>query len=184
MLVLFLVFIALLSFSIPFVLLSFSPLSKPRRFFPRNIQQAGQVWFPDSAYKTAQALRDFNREELPLFIFANWRGFSGGMKDMYEMVSARKKRPFYSCWVEIKVVKKGFTPRQIVSPLRYWNLEHTSWTDCGSTSSQSWSTFHLTPSCEEALGSWSTPLSILNTWKCKRRKGDSFSWDSLTMQYS
>ncbi|XP_076466128.1 acetyl-CoA carboxylase-like isoform X2 [Babylonia areolata] len=50
------------------------------------IQQAGQVWFPDSAYKTAQAIRDFAREELPLFIFANWRGFSGGMKDMYDQV--------------------------------------------------------------------------------------------------
>lgn len=44
------------------------------------IQQAGQVWFPDSAYKTAQAIRDFNHEHLPLIIFANWRGFSGGMK--------------------------------------------------------------------------------------------------------
>ncbi len=44
------------------------------------IQQAGQVWFPDSAYKTAQAIKDFHREELPLFLFANWRGFSGGMK--------------------------------------------------------------------------------------------------------
>lgn len=44
------------------------------------IQQAGQVWFPDSAYKTAQAIKDFNREELPLMVFANWRGFSGGMK--------------------------------------------------------------------------------------------------------
>lgn len=44
------------------------------------IQQAGQVWFPDSAYKTAQAIKDFNREKLPLMIFANWRGFSGGMK--------------------------------------------------------------------------------------------------------
>uniref|UniRef100_A0A8C9D298 Acetyl-CoA carboxylase beta n=1 Tax=Panthera leo TaxID=9689 RepID=A0A8C9D298_PANLE len=44
------------------------------------IQQAGQVWFPDSAYKTAQAINDFNRERLPLIIFANWRGFSGGMK--------------------------------------------------------------------------------------------------------
>lgn len=44
------------------------------------IQQAGQVWFPDSAYKTAQAIEDFNREKLPLMIFANWRGFSGGMK--------------------------------------------------------------------------------------------------------
>lgn len=50
------------------------------------VSQAGQVWFPDSAYKTAQAILDFSREELPLIIFANWRGFSGGMKDMYEQV--------------------------------------------------------------------------------------------------
>lgn len=46
----------------------------------KTISQAGQVWFPDSAYKTAQAIQDFGKEELPLFIFANWRGFSGGMK--------------------------------------------------------------------------------------------------------
>ncbi len=46
-------------------------------------QQAGQVWFPDSAYKTAQAINDFNGEGLPLMIFANWRGFSGGTRDMY-----------------------------------------------------------------------------------------------------
>uniref|UniRef100_A0A674K9S8 acetyl-CoA carboxylase n=1 Tax=Terrapene triunguis TaxID=2587831 RepID=A0A674K9S8_9SAUR len=50
------------------------------------VQQAGQVWFPDSAFKTAQAIRDFDREQLPLLIFANWRGFSGGMKDMYDQV--------------------------------------------------------------------------------------------------
>ncbi|TRY78898.1 hypothetical protein TCAL_01701 [Tigriopus californicus] len=50
------------------------------------ISQAGQVWFPDSAFKTAQAIYDFNKEELPLIVFANWRGFSGGMKDMYEQV--------------------------------------------------------------------------------------------------
>uniref|UniRef100_A0A8C9MV26 acetyl-CoA carboxylase n=1 Tax=Serinus canaria TaxID=9135 RepID=A0A8C9MV26_SERCA len=50
------------------------------------IQQAGQVWFPDSAFKTAQAIRDFNREYLPLMIFANWRGFSSGMKDMYDQM--------------------------------------------------------------------------------------------------
>ncbi|XP_053325093.1 acetyl-CoA carboxylase 2 isoform X2 [Spea bombifrons] len=50
------------------------------------IQQAGQVWFPDSAFKTAQVIKDFNRERLPLLIFANWRGFSGGMKDMYDQV--------------------------------------------------------------------------------------------------
>merc|ERR1740121_3157330 len=49
--------------------------------------QAGQVWYPDSAYKTAQAIRDFNRgENLPLIIFANWRGFSGGTRDMYSEV--------------------------------------------------------------------------------------------------
>ena len=45
------------------------------------IAQAGQVWYPDSAYKTAQAIRDFNKEQLPLMIFANWRGFSGGKEN-------------------------------------------------------------------------------------------------------
>ncbi|XP_045594879.2 acetyl-CoA carboxylase isoform X3 [Procambarus clarkii] len=52
----------------------------------KTVSQAGQVWFPDSAYKTSQAIKDFNHEGLPLLIFANWRGFSGGMKDMYEQV--------------------------------------------------------------------------------------------------
>lgn len=46
----------------------------------QTISQAGQVWYPNSAFKTAQAINDLNREELPLFIFANWRGFSGGMR--------------------------------------------------------------------------------------------------------
>lgn len=50
----------------------------------RVVPQAGQVWFPDSATKTAQALMDFNMEELPLFILANWRGFSGGQRDLFE----------------------------------------------------------------------------------------------------
>lgn len=49
--------------------------------------QAGQVWYPDSAFKTAQAISDFNRgENLPLIIFANWRGFSGGTRDMYNEI--------------------------------------------------------------------------------------------------
>ncbi|KAF7283158.1 hypothetical protein GWI33_001223 [Rhynchophorus ferrugineus] len=52
----------------------------------KTVSQAGQVWFPDSAYKTAQSIQDFSKEDLPLFIFANWRGFSGGMKDMYEEI--------------------------------------------------------------------------------------------------
>jgi len=50
------------------------------------ISQAGQVWFPDSARKTADALDDFHKERLPCFILANWRGFSGGMRDMYDEV--------------------------------------------------------------------------------------------------
>lgn len=48
--------------------------------------QAGQVWFPDSALKTAQAIEEFDREQLPLVIMANWRGFSGGQRDLFEGV--------------------------------------------------------------------------------------------------
>lgn len=48
--------------------------------------QAGQVWFPDSALKTAHAMEEFDREGLPLFIMANWRGFSGGQRDLFEGV--------------------------------------------------------------------------------------------------
>ncbi|OQU91942.1 hypothetical protein SORBI_3001G262400 [Sorghum bicolor] len=33
---------------------------------------------------TIVARRDLNREELPLFILANWRGFSGGQRDLFE----------------------------------------------------------------------------------------------------
>ncbi len=39
--------------------------------------EAGSVWYPNSAFKTAQAISDMNKENLPLLIFANWRGFSG-----------------------------------------------------------------------------------------------------------
>ncbi|CAI5755652.1 unnamed protein product [Candida verbasci] len=50
-------------------------------------QEAGQVWYPNSAFKTAQAINDFNNgEQLPLMILANWRGFSGGQRDMYNEV--------------------------------------------------------------------------------------------------
>jgi len=50
-------------------------------------QEAGGVWYPNSAFKTAQAIRDFNNgEQLPSMILANWRGFSGGQRDMYNEV--------------------------------------------------------------------------------------------------
>lgn len=49
--------------------------------------EAGGVWYPNSAFKTAQAIRDFNKgEQLPLMILANWRGFSGGQRDMFNEV--------------------------------------------------------------------------------------------------
>ncbi|KAL5612714.1 hypothetical protein BROUX41_004198 [Berkeleyomyces rouxiae] len=58
---------------------------------PDSIEQvaneAGGVWYPNSAFKTAQAIKDFNNgEQLPLMIIANWRGFSGGQRDMYNEV--------------------------------------------------------------------------------------------------
>jgi acetyl-CoA carboxylase/biotin carboxylase 1 len=58
---------------------------------PDSIEQvtaeAGGVWYPNSAFKTAQAINDFNHgEHLPLMILANWRGFSGGQRDMYNEV--------------------------------------------------------------------------------------------------
>lgn len=43
-----------------------------------------QVWYPDSAQKTADALQEYDREGLPLVILANWRGFSGGKRDLFE----------------------------------------------------------------------------------------------------
>jgi acetyl-CoA carboxylase/biotin carboxylase 1 len=52
----------------------------------RSVPQAGQVWFPDSALKTAQAMEEFDLEGLPLFVLANWRGFSGGQRDLFEGV--------------------------------------------------------------------------------------------------
>lgn len=51
------------------------------------LMEAGQVWYPNSAFKTSQAINDFNHgEQLPLMILANWRGFSGGQRDMYNEV--------------------------------------------------------------------------------------------------
>ncbi|KAK4687240.1 acetyl-CoA carboxylase / biotin carboxylase 1, partial [Tremellales sp. Uapishka_1] len=51
-----------------------------------KVSLAGTVWFPDSSRKTATAIEDANREGLPLLIFANFRGFSGGMSDMAQAI--------------------------------------------------------------------------------------------------
>jgi acetyl-CoA carboxylase/biotin carboxylase 1 len=62
------------------------PVNPAAASFEQRVMEAGQVWYPNSTYKTAQAIFDFNREGLPLIIFANWRGFSGGQLDMYDEV--------------------------------------------------------------------------------------------------
>ncbi|KII67787.1 Acetyl-CoA carboxylase [Thelohanellus kitauei] len=54
--------------------------------FPKECIHIGQVLSPDSSFKFSQHIDDSNRERLPLFIFANFRGFSAGLKDMYNQV--------------------------------------------------------------------------------------------------
>ncbi|VWU53217.1 acetyl-CoA carboxylase, putative, partial [Hepatocystis sp. ex Piliocolobus tephrosceles] len=51
-----------------------------------SVTNAPCVFIPDNSYKTAQSIEDFNKENLPLFIFANWRGFSGGTMDMFNSI--------------------------------------------------------------------------------------------------
>ena len=58
------------------------------------------MWFPDSAAKTAAAMQEFNAEGLPLFVLANWRGFSGGQRDLFEGVLQVPHPPPFSISVE------------------------------------------------------------------------------------
>ena len=67
--------------------------------------QAGQVWYPDSALKTAHAIEEMNKEGLPLVILANWRGFSGGQRDLLDGILQ------VSCQT-IVAVKLQMMPRQ------------------------------------------------------------------------
>ncbi len=46
----------------------------------------GTVLYPDSSYKIAETINNVNREQMPLFIWINWKGFSGGTRDMYNQV--------------------------------------------------------------------------------------------------
>jgi acetyl-CoA carboxylase/biotin carboxylase 1 len=50
------------------------------------VTRAGQVWYPESSYKTAQAIFDLAAEDLPLVLMANFRGFAGDSKAMHDMV--------------------------------------------------------------------------------------------------
>lgn len=48
--------------------------------------QFGQVWYPDSSFKTAQWIEFMRRERRSLFILPNWRGFAGGKLELFEEV--------------------------------------------------------------------------------------------------
>lgn len=41
-----------------------------------SVDREGHLLYPESSSKISHAIADFSREELPLFIFANWCGFS------------------------------------------------------------------------------------------------------------
>ncbi len=53
---------------------------------PMKINQFGQVWYPDSAFKTSQWIQFMKNEKRPLVIFPNWRGFAGGKIDLYDEI--------------------------------------------------------------------------------------------------
>ncbi|KAG1776910.1 ClpP/crotonase-like domain-containing protein [Suillus placidus] len=59
--------------------------SSTKGVLPGDTRQAGQVWYPNSAYKTAQAIFDSIVKD-SLSSVANWCGFSGGQEDMYDEV--------------------------------------------------------------------------------------------------
>jgi hypothetical protein len=50
------------------------------------VSRPGQVWYPESSFKTAQAIFDMRCEDLPIIILANWRGFSGGQESMQDAI--------------------------------------------------------------------------------------------------
>ena len=94
--------------------------------------RAGRVWFPDSSAKTARVLEDFRLEGIPTVILANWRGFSGGTRDMHDEILkfgseivntlVRDGPPVY-CFVPrncqlrggaMVVVSQGVNPERIV----------------------------------------------------------------------
>ncbi len=53
---------------------------------PVKTKQFGQVWYPDSAFKTSQWIQFMRYERRPVIIMPNWRGFAGGKIDLYEEI--------------------------------------------------------------------------------------------------
>jgi acetyl-CoA carboxylase/biotin carboxylase 1 len=135
------------------------------------VQEAGGVWFPNSAFKTAQALKDFNYgEQLPVMILANWRGFSGGQRDMYNEVLK------YGSYIVDGLVKYEQPVFVYIPP--FGELRGGSWvspTHFGSIG-------HLLT----LFSRWSSiPRSTLNRWRCMRTRNlVAVSWNPKVLSAS
>jgi len=120
-------------------------------------QEAGGVWYPNSAFKTAQALKDFNYgEQLPVMILANWRGFSGGQRDMYNEVLK------YGSYIVDALVKYEQPIFVYIPP--FGELRGGSWVSA-SLIARPCSDFANFPS-----RLWSILLLTLSKWKCMLTK--------------
>lgn len=118
--------------------------------------EAGGVWYPNSAFKTAQAIRDFNNgEQLPLMILANWRGFSGGQRDMYNEVLK------YGSYIVDALIKYEQPVFVYIPP--FGELRGGSWV------SQAFKRFVLGSAANRNRSS-SIQRSTLNSWKCTLMK--------------
>lgn len=118
-------------------------------------QEAGGVWYPNSAFKTAQAIQDFNNgEQLPLMIMANWRGFSGGQRDMYNEVLK------YGSYIVDALVKYEQPIFVYIPP--FGELRGGSWV------SRTVRNFSVTGLMVDRLSL--IPRSTPSTWKCMPMK--------------
>ena len=119
-------------------------------------QEAGGVWYPNSAFKTAQAIRDFNNgEQLPLMILANWRGFSGGQRDMYNEVLK------YGSYIVDALVKYEQPIFVYIPP--FGELRGGSWVSLTKSTIAS-------IIANVALRLWSILPSTQITWRCTQMK--------------
>ena len=52
----------------------------------RTEKMSPNILYPDTSYKISKTIRDCNVENIPILIVADWRGFSGGTRDMFDNV--------------------------------------------------------------------------------------------------
>lgn len=52
----------------------------------RTEKMSPNILYPDTSYKISKTIRDCNIEKIPILIVADWRGFSGGTRDMFDNV--------------------------------------------------------------------------------------------------